>query len=93
LELTEDDKKIRKYQQFQVRQMKRDRKPKRKRAYDEEENDSKSKSRGRFRKLTSKMESDVRYDIFKPIIFCTFPGRISCFDQLNGSKLLGNDFP
>jgi len=48
VELSEDDKKIRKFQEFQARQMKRDRKPKRKRAYDDNDsnNNNATKNKG-----------------------------------------------
>ena len=46
--MSEDDKKIRKFQEFQARQMKRDRKPKRKRAYDDNDsnNNNATKNKG-----------------------------------------------
>ena len=36
--MNDEEKKVIKYQQFQSRQLKRDRKPKRRRAYEEDEN-------------------------------------------------------
>ncbi|XP_066936709.1 probable ATP-dependent RNA helicase DDX27 [Clytia hemisphaerica] len=61
VEFTEEEKKCRKFQEFQARQMKRDKKPKRKRAYEEDDHDN-SRSKGKGSKKARIVASGSSFD-------------------------------